>query len=119
MIDMDKISSDERTIKIGKALIVPDMHIQNPLVIASYQGYSEILKELTQLKNIMKEMVEGLEFYGDRSNWNPDEDYWDYENVITGHDLEIESHSGKDIHIGGKRARELLQKHKELIERLK
>ena len=111
MNDMDKISSDERTIKIGKALIVPDVYLDNPLVIASYQGYSEILKEITYLKNTLKEMVEVLEFYGDEKSQIPPE----YRN--TGKpQADFTAPYRMD---GGKRARALLQKHKELIEGLK
>lgn len=33
-----------RTLKLGNAVIIPEVHIGNPLVLASYQGYHEICK---------------------------------------------------------------------------
>jgi hypothetical protein len=69
-------------------------------------------EEITQLKNTLKEMVEGLEFYGDPTNNEKEwlEDYSYYSPYLP---LRVTKNSH------GKCARALLQKHKELIGGLK
>jgi len=54
---IDRVARDNKTIKIGNALIYPEMHIENPLVIASYQGYSEISKELDKLAESTRKLL--------------------------------------------------------------
>lgn len=61
-----------KPIELGKARIFPDVHLPNPVVLASYQGFHEIL----QYFNLAEERIRYLESlldekgisYGARTN---------------------------------------------------
>jgi hypothetical protein len=93
------------------------------------QAFEEIIakqkEEISRLKNTLKEMVEGLEFYGNWKNFIATKhDYFEtyFAEIKNDHSfIEITENDGDKFTLpfGGKRARSILQKHKELIEGLK
>lgn len=66
---VDKIKAQDHTIKIGKALMYPEKYLESPLVIASYQGYVEIKKELDKLHREKETLLKALNFYADKTNY--------------------------------------------------
>lgn len=78
--------------------------------------HEKLESQNTELKALVRELVEACEFYADPENWNPGSDDfacdYDYEQFI-------KSEDGNCGPAGGKRSREVLSKNKELIEAIK
>ena len=88
----------------------------------NHEKISEILRlkqELTKLRTALKDCAEALEFYGDKESWSPVNVGYGDRIVISNCDRLDLSETDRLIEFGGKRAREALSKHQDIINSAK
>jgi hypothetical protein len=81
------------------------------------EAFDQALARIAELEQREKVLMDTVQFYADRNNWNCFDTHTETKDVITVSDLSCKSLTDeKDFAIcsGGRRAREALQKIKEL-----
>lgn len=75
---------------------------------ADKKSFGDLIVELSQAKELIKEMRDALRFYGNPKRWD--------DRILI--DLSDTEATKESDHSGGKRARETLQKHSELLAKI-